>query len=361
MKMGNNIKVLALYLPQYHPIPENDKWYGRGFTEWTNVGKAKPLFRGHYQPQVPADLGYYDLRVPETRLAQAELACEFGVTGFCYWHYWFGNGRRLLERPFNEVLRSGEPDFPFCLGWANHSWKGIYNGVKTKESLIEQEYGGIEDYERHFYDVLPAFQDSRYVRIDGKPFFLIFSPLEIPDSRAFIDLWQELAIKNGLKGIHFVAHTYRPDDIEKLLSLGYDAVNVVRLFEYQRIGLSLFRMALNKINREIFKHGFWCQYKDAMKYFSGDEDRWENVYPTIVPNWDHSPRTGKFGGILKNSTPELFQKHVEKTISYVQDKSSEHRVVILKSWNEWAEGNYMEPDLKHGRGYLEALKRALEK
>lgn len=359
--MGNNIKVLALYLPQYHPIPENDKWYGRGFTEWTNVGKAKPLFRGHYQPQVPADLGYYDLRVPETRLAQAELACEFGVTGFCYWHYWFGNGRRLLERPFNEVLRSGEPDFPFCLGWANHSWKGIYNGVKTKESLIEQEYGGIEDYERHFYDVLPAFQDSRYVRIDGKPFFLIFSPLEIPDSRAFIDLWQELAIKNGLKGIHFVAHTYRPDDIEKLLSLGYDAVNVVRLFEYQRIGLSLFRMALNKINREIFKHGFWCQYKDAMKYFSGDEDRWENVYPTIVPNWDHSPRTGKFGGILKNSTPELFQKHVEKTISYVQDKSSEHRVVILKSWNEWAEGNYMEPDLKHGRGYLEALKRALEK
>lgn len=361
MKMGNNIKVLALYLPQYHPIPENDKWYGRGFTEWTNVGKAKPLFRGHYQPQVPADLGYYDLRVPETRLAQAELACEFGVTGFCYWHYWFGNGRRLLERPFNEVLRSGEPDFPFCLGWANHSWKGIYNGVKTKESLIEQEYGGIEDYERHFYDVLPAFQDSRYVRIDDKPFFLIFSPLEIPDSRAFIDLWQELAIKNGLKGIHFVAHTYRPDDIEKLLSLGYDAVNVVRLFEYQRIGLSLFRMALNKINREIFKHGFWCQYKDAMKYFSGDEDRRENVYPTIVPNWDHSPRTGKFGGILKNSTPELFQKHVEKTISYVQDKSSEHRVVILKSWNEWAEGNYMEPDLKHGRGYLEALKRALEK
>lgn len=359
--MENNIKVLALYLPQYHPIPENDKWYGRGFTEWTNVGKAKPLFRGHYQPQVPADLGYYDLRVPETRLAQAELAREFGVTGFCYWHYWFGNGRRLLERPFNEVLRSGEPDFPFCLGWANHSWKGIYNGVKTKESLIEQEYGGIEDYERHFYDVLPAFQDSRYVRIDGKPFFLIFSPLEIPDSKAFIDLWQELAIKNGLKGIHFVAHTYRPDDIEKLLSLGYDAVNVVRLFEYQRIGLSLFRMALNKINREIFKHGFWCQYKDAMKYFSGDEDRWENVYPTIVPNWDHSPRTGKFGGILKNSTPELFQKHVEKTISYIQDKSSEHRVVILKSWNEWAEGNYMEPDLKHGRGYLEALKRALEK
>ncbi len=357
----NDVKVLAFYLPQFHPIPENDKWYGKGFTEWTNVGKAKPLFRGHDQPKVPADLGYYDLRVPETRLAQAEMAREYGVTAFCYWHYWFGKEKRLLERPFNEVLRSGEPDFPFCLAWANHSWKGIYNGVKTKESLIEQEYGGREDYETHFYDVLPAFQDPRYVTVDGKPFFLLFSPGEVPEPRRFIELWQELAIKNGLKGIHFVAHTYQPGDIDRLLGMGYDAVNVVRLFEYQRIGLSLFRMAVNKINREVFKHGFWCQYKDAMRYFSGKEDGLENVYPTIVPNWDHSPRTGRYGGILKNSTPELFRKHVERVLEDVTKKSPAHRVVMLKSWNEWAEGNYMEPDLKHGRGYLEALRKALEK
>lgn len=354
-----NTRILAFYLPQFHPIPENDKWYGKGFTEWTNVGKAKPLFRGHYQPQVPADLGYYDLRVPETREAQAAMAKEYGVHAFCYWHYWFGDGKRLLERPFNEVLQSGKPDFPFCLAWANHSWKGIYNGVKTKESLIEQTYGGRTDYEHHFYALLPAFKDERYVKVDGKPFFLIFSPLEIPDTKEFIDYWQELAHQNGLKGIHFVAHTYRPDDIDKLLALGYDAVNVVRLFEYQRVGLSFFRKAINKINREVFKHGFWCQYKDAMKYFSGKEDIREDVYPTIVPNWDHSPRTGRFGAIMKGSTPKLFQKHVEQVLQSVSKKTEEHQIVILKSWNEWAEGNYLEPDLKFGKGYLVALNQAI--
>ena len=357
----NKARVLAFYLPQFHPTPENDAWWGKGFTEWTNVGKAKPLFRGHYQPQVPADLGYYDLRVPETRMAQADMAREYGVEGFCYWHYWFGNGRRLLDRPFTEVLESGNPDFPFCLAWANHSWHGIYCGVKSKEPLIEQTYNGLSDYEHHFYDVLPAFKDKRYITVDGKPFFLVFSPLEIPDPKEFIDCWQQLAIRNGLKGIHFVAHTYKAENIDLLLSRGFDAVNVVRLFDYQRHGLSVFKMAVNKIKREFFKHGFWCEYKDAMKFFSGKEDMQENVYPTVVPNWDHSPRTGKFGVILKNSSPGLFRKHVEKVLDSVDHKADEHKVVILKSWNEWAEGNYMEPDLKHGRGYLEALKEALNK
>ena len=127
--MNKKVRVIAFYLPQYHPTLDNDTWWGKGFTEWTNVGKAKPLFRGHYQPKVPADLGYYDLRVPETRQAQADMAREYGIEGFCYWHYWFGNGKRLLERPFNEVLASGKPDFPFCLAWANESWKGFFHGV----------------------------------------------------------------------------------------------------------------------------------------------------------------------------------------------------------------------------------------
>jgi len=360
--MGNNtLRIIALYLPQFHPIPENDLWWGKGFTEWTNVGKAKPLFGGHYQPRVPADLGYYDLRLPEIRQAQADLAQEYGIEGFCYWHYWFGNGKRLLERPFNEVLASGKPDFPFCLGWANHSWSGIYSGIKSKETLIEQTYNGVHDYERHFYDILPALQDKRYILINGKPFFLIFDPLGIPDPKIFIDCWQELAVKNGLPEIHFVAHTYHSGQIQSLLDNGFDAVNIVRLFDYQKVGISFMRKAINKIKREYFKIGFYPEYKDAIQYFSGKEDIEVNVYPTIVPDWDHSPRTGKYGSILKNASPELFGKHVEKTFSNVKAKPEQQRIVILKSWNEWAEGNYIEPDLKFGRQYLETLKKEIEK
>jgi lipopolysaccharide biosynthesis protein len=189
-----SVRVIASYLPQFHPIPENDEWWGKGFTEWTNVGKAKPLFRGHYQPKVPADLGYYDLRLPETRQAQADLAKEYGVEAFCYWHYWFGNGRRLLERPFNEVLTSGKPDFPFCLGWANHSWEDKqFSKEGTNRMLMEQLYPGEADYINHFNALLPAFKDKRYIRVDDKPLFMIYAPFLFNDVSNFISLWQKLA------------------------------------------------------------------------------------------------------------------------------------------------------------------------
>lgn len=228
-----NIKarVIAFYLPQFHPIPENDTWWGKGFTEWTNVGKAKPLFKGHYQPRVPADLGYYDLRMPEVREAQAEMARNAGIEGFMYWHYWFGNGKTLLDRPFQEVLHSGRPDFPFCLGWANHSWENKtwdYSGKSIKSVvLIEQQYPGKQDYKNHFYHVLPAFKDKRYITVDGKPFFYIFDYLEFNDCKTFIDIWQDLAIKNGLKGIHFVGKMGRRlNESQKLFDMGFDAINI---------------------------------------------------------------------------------------------------------------------------------------
>lgn len=182
-------RVIAYYLPQYHPIPENDRFWGKGFTEWTNVGKAKPLFRGHYQPRVPADLGYYDLRLPEIREEQAKLAKEAGIEGFCYWHYWFGGGKELLERPFNEVVESGSPDYPFCLGWANHTWSTrtwTSNKSRYKETIIaEQTYPGVGDYVQHYNTYKKAFKDSRYITVDGRLLFVVFDSTAIPDFGLF--------------------------------------------------------------------------------------------------------------------------------------------------------------------------------
>ena len=197
------VRTIAFYLPQFYPTPENDKWWGKGFTEWTNVGKAKPLFKGHYQPRVPADLGYYDLRVPEVREQQAELAREAGIEGFCYWHYWFA-GRRLLDRVFTEVVESGHPDFPFCLCWANHSWyKKTWDTTKSDTLLMEQTYPGIEDYIAHFNAMLPAFKDKRYMKVGGKLIFGIFDADSITDFSLMKKTWNDLALENGLPGFFF--------------------------------------------------------------------------------------------------------------------------------------------------------------
>lgn len=360
VNIGKKARVLAYYLPQFHPIPENDSWWGKGFTEWTNVGRARPLYKGHYQPRVPADLGYYDLRLPEIQEAQAELAKEAGIEGFCYWHYWFGNGRRLLEMPFDKVLKSGKPDFPFCLAWANHSWYAKSFDLKGKDRLlIEQKYLGVEDYTKHFFSLLPAFEDKRYVRIDGKPIFVIFSPKSIPDESSFFDIWNNLAIQNGLNGIFFIAITDNVEDISSLTNLGYNAVNINRLFHFARFEYSIVQKIINKFSRLYMDKSTIVEYEIASKYFSGKEDSLEYCFPTLIPNWDHSPRSGRKIHILHNSTPELFKKHVCKVVSSIQTKDEDHRICFLKSWNEWGEGNYMEPDLKFGKEYIYALRDAL--
>lgn len=352
-------RIFAFYLPQFHPIPENDEWWGKGFTEWTNVGKARSLYPCHYQPKVPADLGFYDLRVPETREAQAEMARQFGIEGFCYWHYWFGNGKRLLERPFNEVLTSGKPDFPFCLAWANESWRGFFHGIKTKETLIEQLYPGKEDYIAHFKEVLPAFKDKRYITVDGKPLFMIYHPLDNKTEIVkFMNIWQELALQNGLKGIYFVGQTYNLDhEKEALYSMGFDAINDVRMFQYEWKQRYLYRIAK-------FFHD-WCNlpyvvpYKKACKWFTSQDAEDISIIPTIIPNWDHSPRSGKQALIFHDSHPRYFESHMKDVMSRIKDKPIEHRIAFVKSWNEWAEGNYLEPDLHYGTGYLEVIKRSL--
>lgn len=356
-------RVIAMYLPQYHPIPENDKVWGKGFTEWTNVVQARPMFKGHYQPRIPADLGFYDLRLPEVREEQAKLAREAGIEGFMYWHYWFGNNRMLLERPFREVLSSGKPDFPFCLGWANHSWstktwiKG--SALAKSQMIMEQLYPGKSDWDCHFNYCLPAFRDKRYIKVDGKPVFTIFAPLDIPDVKNFIDYWRSLALKNGLKGIHFVGLKYGNVTVEELLSLGFDAVNNRNMANAMR-KLDGNRY-LTAIKFKLRKYGFTHRYNFSSleKVLLTKEDAYENVYPTIISGFDRTARSGKDATVLFNCNPETFKEHVKNTINCVQNKDYEHKIVYLMSWNEWGEGNYMEPDLKYGHGFLNALRDIL--
>lgn len=359
-------RVIAFYLPQFHPIPENDIWWGKGFTEWTNVGKAKPLFKGHYQPRVPADLGYYDLRLPEVREAQAEMAREAGIEGFMYWHYWFGNGKTLLERPFQEVLVSGKPEFPFCLGWANHSWENktwdSNEQYKKSKMLIEQLYPGEDDYKNHFYYLLNAFKDRRYLTIDGKPIFLIYSPKDFSDTNSFISIWQQLAKENGLKGIYFIAQAHRKVDYSKFLESEFDGVCRAGIFDAEaKIKGKYATKILNRL-RNITKYVPLDKYKysDIIEnILQPDIYKIQNVYPTVVPNFDHTPRSGRKGRIYLNSSPALFQKLLQKAIEIVQHKDYEHRIIFLRSWNEWAEGNYVEPDLLYGHGYLDALREEI--
>lgn len=350
-------RLIAYYLPQFYPFKENNEWWGPGFTEWTNVGKAVPLFKNHYQPRIPADLSYYDLRMPEIREMQATMAKQAGIEGFCYWHYWFGNGRRLLNRVFDEVVKDGKPDFPFCLGWANETWSGVWHGL-DKKILMQQEYPGKEDIEKHFYELLPAFLDRRYIQVNGKPIFQIYQPFKLPNQPQFIEQWNNLALKNGLNGIHFVGHTNRFEEYPELIALGFDAVNLVRLGDILRYERSFAQKVINKLLFDKSLKVF--NYADALNYFVGEEEKNVNCYPTIIPNWDHSPRSGKRGYILHNSNPDLFRKHVKNVLNVIKDKDEEDKIVFVKSWNEWGEGNYLEPDLKFGKGYLNVLEELIK-
>ena len=353
------MKIIAYYLPQYHPFEENNKWWGVGFTEWTNVGKAKKLFRTHYQPKIPADLGYYDLRMAEVRQKQIELAIEAGVTGFCYWHYWFGDGKRLLDLPFREVLESKKPDFPFCLGWANDSWKSkVWNSVDSIKDkiLMEQKYPGNDDIINHFYEILPAIRDHRYIKIDNKPVFVVYKPLLMTDAQFFIKTWNDLAILNGITdGFFFIGHTVNIREKDSILKLGFDAVNIVRNGEYAYNIHLIKRILISSLLYKFLRRPLIISYKLMIQYLVQEEEKANYVYPSIIPNWDHTPRSGYKGSVFHNSTPELFAKHVKELFNVIRNKKEEDKIVFLKSWNEWGEGNYMEPDLKFGKKYIEVL------
>lgn len=350
-------RVFAFYLPQFHPIPENDDWWGRGFTEWTNTAKAKPLFKGHYQPHVPADLGFYDLRLPEARTAQADMARKYGVEGFCYYHYWFA-GHRLLERPFNEVLISGAPDFPFCLCWANQTWTGIWHGAPNRV-LIEQTYPGMEDHHRHFATLLPAFCDKRYLKVDGMPLFVVYNPMDLPDSPRVLELWRSLAAKAGLPGLFLVAESRSPEWDPK--PFGYDAAVMIRL-PSKRHEWVPWNHPIRKIKGKVHQ---WRgmprvhQYEQVIDSLVAEPMPGIENFPSVIPNWDNTPRSGGNGLVFQGSTPELFRRHLRRALERVRHAPTERRIVFIKSWNEWAEGNHLEPDLRFGLRYLDVLNEEL--
>jgi len=349
---SSSARCVAFYLPQYHPIPENDEWWGAGFTEWTNTAKAKPLFPGHYQPHIPADLGFYDLRLAASRNEQADMAKEYGIEGFCYYHYWFA-GRRILNGPFDEVLRSKEPNFPFCLCWANESWTGVWHGA-PKRMLIEQTYPGVQDYENHFNYLVNAFRDPRYISVDGKPVFLIYKPENIPECKSVLALWRKMAKDAGLNGVYFVGVSsefdWNPDD------LGFDGVVLQRVSPRREIGnLSALKRNLSLSFGKMVGWPTIYSYREAARHFLPKKLIADNRFPCVIPNWDNSPRSGSRGLVLKKSTPALFREHFKNALKLTRHFKENRRFIFIKSWNEWAEGNHLEPDLRFGRKYLEAI------
>lgn len=354
-------RLIAFYLPQFHPIPENDAWWGKGFTEWTNVAKAKPLFRGHYQPHIPADLGFYDLRLPEVRQAQAEMAREYGIHGFCYYHYWF-HGKQLLERPFREVLESGQPDFPFCLCWANESWTRTWDG-KESNVLVQQTYSEQDDLS-HIQALLPALLDPRYIRLGGKPLLLVYRATQLPNPRRTAQIWREEAVRAGLEGLCLCRVESLLDERADPSTLGFDAAVEFQpdwavLDKHLRKGF--FWRVLTKlgVSSAAFQPYYVCDYQDLVTLSLQKPVPSYKRFPCVTPMWDNSTRRKSRALILTNSSPLLYEKWLALVLQRVMQDDSKHKYVFINAWNEWGEGNHLEPDLRHKRSYLESTLRAL--
>ena len=360
MSRQDQIKALAFYLLQYHPIPENGQWWGKGFTEWRNVAKSIPLFPGHYQPHLPADLGFYDLRLSETREAQAALAKAHGIHGFCYYHYWF-QLHRLLESPLNSILAEGKPDFPFCLCWANESWSRLWIG-DNQEILAKHAYSQEDDL-NHGNLLATIFSDSRYIRIEGRPLFLIYRSADIPDVSSMLD---RFALQCNLKGLdrpfsvavdaHCVGYDFRSDGFDAILAFTPQlGVSSPDAFVDKRSFSKLRRNLKNGIRSSKLKVFDEQAERQKMRRI----DRTFSVIPSCFVSWDNSPRRGWEGIIYHNSSPDLYEADLRDAAETAIANRDAPGLLFINAWNEWAEGNHLEPDLRNGYAYLEATKEYL--
>ena len=376
INQNDKTKIIAFYLPQYHTIPENDKWWGKGFTEWTNVKKAKPLFTGHDQPRVPLNNNYYNLLDGDVKVWQANLAKKYGVFGFCYYHYWFKDGKQLLEKPAEQMLNNQNVDLPFCFCWANENWSRNWDGG-NQEIIMEQNYGNQQDWELHFQYLLKFFKDDRYITVDGKPLFVIYKPDLIADLYQMVNYFKSRAKQEGFPGVCFAFQfpTYFSDIFYR-----DDIFDYMIEFEpvFSRSNVQRSQSKKVEVMRKIFGENFISQYRKCKgikgynynkpRYLSMFfyEEAWDNILnqqwnKKIIPgtfiDWDNTPRN-KHGAMYTGFTIEKFEKNMSLLIK--KSRENNKNMIFINAWNEWGEGAYLEPDEKYGYKKLEAIKKALE-
>jgi 2-polyprenyl-3-methyl-5-hydroxy-6-metoxy-1,4-benzoquinol methylase len=341
---SSNGRLVAFFLTQFHPTPENDRWWGKGFTEWTSVTKAEPLFDGHYQPHLPADLGFYDLRLREARHAQIALARQYGIDAFCYYYYWF-SGTRVLHQPLDDMLHDPQSDMPFCLCWANENWTRRWDGA-DREILIAQKYLANDDID-FIRGLIPFFQDPRYIRLNGAPFLIVYQPQRLPDPRKTGQLWREYCEKIGVGPIHLCAAL--TNDNEDYAQFGFDS------------GLQFPPHNCNceNINDQIDFytpfHGRVVEYQAFAQSYIDKAYPHSNVFRSVTPSWDQTPRVGSRAFLALNGTPANYEYWLSQALRKTrQEFPGEERFVFINAWNEWAEGCHLEPDRRFQRQFLEA-------
>jgi lipopolysaccharide biosynthesis protein len=362
-RASRGLRALAFYLPQFHPIPENDRWWGAGFTEWRNVARARPQFRGHYQPHLPGELGFYDLRLPEIQERQAELAREHGVHGFVYYHYWF-EGRRLLHRPVDQLLARGEPDLPFCLCWANENWTRIWDG-RDRHVLVEQGYSRDDDL-HHIRWLAAVFADPRYLRVNGRPVFLVYRAGRIPGVARTLETWRAEALRLGLGELYLCK--VESGHLERGRAPGEDGFDAAVDFQpdWQALGTPIRRgrpawRALTRLglSERGYQHHNVFDYADVVRRMLERPPVPYPRFPGVTPMWDNTARRATDATILRGSTPELYRGWLSAAADAFTPFSPEENLIFINGWNEWAEGNHLEPCERWGRAYLEATRDAL--
>ncbi|MES2502163.1 MAG: glycoside hydrolase family 99-like domain-containing protein [Pseudomonadota bacterium] len=340
-------RLIAFYLTQFHPTPENDLWWGKGFTEWTNVTKAKPLFDNHYQPHLPSDFGFYDLRLRETRRDQIKSAKQYGIDGFCYHYYWF-SGQRILNQPLDDMLIDSESDMPFCLCWANENWTRRWDAAEH-EVLIAQKY--LPDDDLNFIkSLVPFFNDNRYIRVDGKLYFIVYRPQHLPDAKKTLITWREYCRSIGLGEIHICAALTHGNECYS--QYGFDSG-----VEFPPHNLKSANINDQLEFIDAFK-GNVLQYSTIAQSYIGHEYKDPNVFKTVFPSWDNTARTKERALVVLNGHPENYEYWLASTIDLAKKNKSGEQLVFINAWNEWAEGCHLEPDRWHGHGFLEATLNA---